>query len=90
MTMFSNIPRYPPATAATARGIDGFLSRCGRPINRLAAATIARHDRGAALVALHQLGDRELKDIGIYRCQIEHGLDEAAQTRARLQGFDRC
>jgi hypothetical protein len=30
-----------------------------------------------------------LSDIGICRGEIEHGLDEAAKTRARLQCLDR-
>lgn len=85
MTMLSHIPRYPPATAAIRRSVDNLLTRFGRLVNRLVAAAIARHERHAALVALGRLSDRELQDIGLCRCQLGPALDEAAETRARMQ-----
>jgi uncharacterized protein YjiS (DUF1127 family) len=42
------------------------------------AASIARHKRPAALVALCQLDDRELKDFGVCRCQIGEAVEQAA------------
>jgi len=62
-----------------------FLVRTRRLINRLIAAQIARRERHAALVALRRLDDRELRDFGLYRSQIDFGLDEAAQERSRMQ-----
>ena len=62
-----------------------FLVRTRRLINRLIAAEIARRERHAALVALRHLNDRELRDFGLYRSQIDFGLDEAAQDRSRMQ-----
>jgi uncharacterized protein YjiS (DUF1127 family) len=89
MTMLNTTPRYPPATAGLWRGSDSLLARAGRLINHLVAAAIARHERHAELSALGRLSDRELKDMGLYRCQIGPCLDEAAETRIRLQQFDR-
>jgi uncharacterized protein YjiS (DUF1127 family) len=89
MTMLNHTTRYPPALVSIRRGADGLLARTGRLINRLVAAVIARHHRQAELSALRQMSDRQLKDMGLYRCQIGAALDEAAATRERLQGFDR-
>jgi uncharacterized protein YjiS (DUF1127 family) len=49
----------------------------------------ARHERQANLFALRKLSDRELRDIGLYRCDIGEGLAEAAITRIRLQQTER-
>ena len=89
MTMLNHISRYPPALAVIRRGSHGFLAHAGHLINRLVAAVIARHHRHAELSALGRMNDQELKDMGLYRCQIGAALDEAAATRERLQGFDR-
>jgi uncharacterized protein YjiS (DUF1127 family) len=89
MTMLSNIPRYPLATARNRSGVGSFLVRLGRLVDRLVAAAIARHERHAELVALRRFSDRELQDIGICRGEIDYGLEEAAKTRARLQCLDR-
>jgi uncharacterized protein YjiS (DUF1127 family) len=85
-----NIHRYPPATARYRSSLGIFLVWLGRLIDRLVAAAIARHARHAELAALRQFSDRELKDIGICRGEIDYGLDDAARTRARLQCHDRC
>ena len=61
------------------------LAHLRRFINRFFAAVIARHERHAARGALHQLDDRQLTDLGIYRAQIESSLEDLAQTRARMQ-----
>ncbi len=81
MSMLGNIPRHPLATARNGSSVGGFLVWLGHFINRLVAAAIARHQRQAELAALCQLSDRELKDIGICRGEIDFGLDEAAKTR---------
>jgi len=90
MTMLSNIPRYPLATARSQSSVGGFLVRLRRLVDHLVAAAIARHERHAALAALHRFSDRELRDIGICRGEIDYALDQAAKTRARLQRLDRC
>jgi uncharacterized protein YjiS (DUF1127 family) len=89
MTMLSNIPRYPLATARNRSSVGGFRVWLGRLVDRLVAAAIARHERQAVLVALRQFSDRELQDIGICCGEIDYGLDEAAKTRARPQRLDR-
>jgi uncharacterized protein YjiS (DUF1127 family) len=61
------------------------LAHLRRFINRFFAGVIARHERHAVRAALYQLNDRDLKDIGICRGQIESSLEDLAQTRARLQ-----
>jgi uncharacterized protein YjiS (DUF1127 family) len=88
MTML-NIPRYPPAAERYRTRVGSFLVWLGRLVDHLVAAAIARHARHAELVALRQFSDRELRDIGICRGEIEHGLDEAAKIRTRLQCRDR-
>jgi len=50
---------------------------------------IAHREREVARFALGQLNDRELKDIGIHRSQIDDGLAEIARQRARLQRSNR-
>ena len=83
MTMLTTIPTS--ATRPFAWRTLIWLARGRRFINRFFAAVIARHERHAVRAALHRLDDRELKDIGIYRAQIESRLEELAQTRARMQ-----
>ena len=90
MTMLSNNPRYPLATARNRSSVGGFMVSLGRLVDRLVAAVIVRHQRQAELAALHRFSDRELKDIGICRGEIDYALDEAAKIRARLQRLDRC
>ena len=90
MTMLSNIPRYPLATARNQSSVGGFLVWLRHLVDHLVAAAIVRHQRQAELAALRKLSDRELKDIGICRGEIDYALDEAAKIRARLQRLDRC
>jgi uncharacterized protein YjiS (DUF1127 family) len=85
MTMLSNIS-YPALARSPNRSSVGiFLARLGRLVDRLVAAAIARHARQSQLAALRMFSDRELKDIGICRGEIEYGLEQAAKTRARQQ-----
>ena len=83
MTMLTTIPTSAtrPFTWRTAV----LLARLRRLVNRFFAAVIARHERHAAREALRKLDDRHLKDIGMYRSQIDSNLEELAQTRTRMQ-----
>jgi uncharacterized protein YjiS (DUF1127 family) len=83
MTMFSEISRYPPATAVRY-GFGQFAARAGRLVNHLVAAVIARHQRHATLETLSRLSERELKDIGLTRGEIAYGLEEAGRRRTVL------
>ena len=89
MTILNAIPRDAMSQTTVRRGAGILLTRIGHLINRCVAAAIARHARQANLFALRQLSDRELRDIGLYRCDIGEGLADAAITRTRLQPTDR-
>ncbi len=74
----------PSSTGAPAwLGESGSL--LNRLINRWVAGIIARREREAARVALRQLDDRKLKDIGIRRHQLGKSFSEIARERLRLQ-----
>lgn len=83
MTMLNTAPRYP--APAVRRGAAVFLARLGRFVNRCIAAVIAHRERQASLAVLRHLSDRDLKDIGIYRCEIDGALAERAEARQRMQ-----
>jgi len=87
MTMLNAIPRRATNRTIVRRGVVILLARVGRLINRWIAAAIARHERQADLFVLHQLSDRELKDMGLYRDDIGGDLAEAANSRNRMQLF---
>jgi uncharacterized protein YjiS (DUF1127 family) len=89
MTMLSNIPHHPLATSRNRSNVGSFLAWLGRLADHLVAAAIARHERQMQQSALRQFSDRELKDIGICRGEIDYGLHEAAKTRARQQRIGR-
>jgi len=82
MTVLTNMQT---ATRPFALRIAVRLAHLRRFINRFFAAVIARHERHATRAVLHQLDDRQLADLGVYRAQIESSLEDLAQTRARLQ-----
>jgi uncharacterized protein YjiS (DUF1127 family) len=82
MTTRTDIRSYSPATPGI-RGMHAMLF--GRLVNHWIAGVIARCERQAARVALRQLDDRELKDIGIYRHQLGDAFSEIARDRLRLQ-----
>jgi Domain of unknown function (DUF1127). len=87
MTMFNPTPRH--AAPSIRRRVAVFLVRPGRFVDRAIAAVIAHRQRQANLVALRDLGDRDLKDIGIYRCEIGDALDEREQARQQIQRIQR-
>jgi uncharacterized protein YjiS (DUF1127 family) len=89
MTMLGNIPHHPLAPSRNPSSVGSFLAWLGRLADRVAVAAIARHERQAQLAALCMFSDRELKDIGICRGEIDYGLEEAAKTRARQQRIGR-
>lgn len=63
-------------------GLRFFL---GRLINRWIAGMIARSEREATRAALRYLDDRQLKDIGIYRGQIDDAFAASGRQRLRSQ-----
>ena len=74
-----------PSSMHTPILLGGLGVLLNRLVNRWIASVIARCEREAARVALRQLDDRELKDVGIYRCQVGDAFTEIARERMRLQ-----
>jgi hypothetical protein len=74
-----------PSTTDTPILPGGLGVLLGRLVNRWIAGVIARHEREAALIMLRQLGDRELKDVGIDQHRIGDSLTDAARERTPLQ-----
>ena len=82
------------AEAARAQALRDLAGAVLRPL-RIAAWAVAatagkwwrayalRRERNAAVRELRALDDRELKDIGIHRCQIEWVVDSHDDTRLR-------
>lgn len=89
MTMLSNSSPHTATAAGARRGAAIVLARLGRLINRWIAAAIAHRERQAELAMLRHLGDRDLKDIGLYRGEIGDSLAESAKTRLRMQNSTR-
>jgi uncharacterized protein YjiS (DUF1127 family) len=82
MTVHRDIRSFRPAAPAIRRRLTVFL-------NRWIAAMIAHREREAARFMLGHLNDQALKDIGIYRSQIDDGLAEIARRRAQRQRSER-
>ena len=70
MTMITNIPNS-ATTVPIARKVASYLGDC---VNHWLAAWIARTEREAARKMLVSFSDRQLRDIGLCRSQIEHAL----------------
>jgi uncharacterized protein YjiS (DUF1127 family) len=85
MTLLNHTTGHTPASATIRSTFGYFISRAGELVNRAVAAFIAQRERQANLVLLRTLDDRELRDIGLGRSEIEGGLAEAAAMRSRLQ-----
>jgi len=73
------------APGAFRKMIRKATRRLGRLVNNWIAALIAQREYQAQLILLRSLTDRELRDIGLDRCQAGEGLAEAAQARSRCQ-----
>jgi uncharacterized protein YjiS (DUF1127 family) len=59
------------------------LARLRRVVNTWIADALAYRERQAAIHALRLYDDRELKDIGLYRGQIEQAVGDASHRRMR-------
>lgn len=81
MTMITTTPRFSPYARMSRNPLRVFLARCGRLINRLIAAEIARRERQAARVVLSRLDGRELQDIGICHSDIADAVSAVAEAR---------
>lgn len=75
MTMISNIPNS-AATVPIGRKFAAYFGKC---INNWLAAWIARQEREAARKMLFSFSDRQLRDIGLVRSQIDGALNTPHQ-----------
>ena len=82
MTMLNNTSSYSVTPVAFRRSKRFFILRLARFIDGLVANVIAQRERQAQLAVLRSLNDRELKDMGLNRCEIGEGLAEAAKARS--------
>ena len=80
-TIRTHIQPLPTNISFMLRGL-GF--RLNRRVNRWIAGWLARREREAILATLRDLGDRDLKDIGVSRNQID-ARTEIARERTWLQ-----
>jgi uncharacterized protein YjiS (DUF1127 family) len=85
MTFLNDTSNFSATPAAFRKVFGYFARRVGRLINNWIAARIAHREYQANLALLRSLGDRELRDMGLDRCQIGDGLAEAAKVRSRWQ-----
>ena len=85
MTMLSTTT-YTPSSSTFRRRAIVLLARLRRSINNWVADMLAYRERQAAIHALHEFSDHQLKDIGLYRGQIEHAINGTSrdQLLARL------
>jgi uncharacterized protein YjiS (DUF1127 family) len=72
----------PGATANSARSVAGWLNDW---VQGLLRGLLTREKRRAAIKALRQLDDRELRDIGLSRDQIEAAVRGFARAEAELR-----
>lgn len=82
MTMLSTISYSTTSPGLRTKALLSLVRMRRQLINWLAAALACR-ERRAALFALRQWDDRELKDIGLYRGQIEEAVNGASRRRLR-------
>jgi uncharacterized protein YjiS (DUF1127 family) len=85
MTMLNNTSSSSVTPVAFRRSVRFFVIRLARLLNGWVATAIAERERHAQLMVLRTLSDRDLKDVGLNRCQIGEGLAEAAKERSRRQ-----
>jgi uncharacterized protein YjiS (DUF1127 family) len=82
MSLLNTASDFSAGSSAIRRSLRFF----GRAINNAIAAVIAQREQQANLTILRSFTDRELRDIGLARSQIDAvGLAEAAKDRMRAQ-----
>jgi uncharacterized protein YjiS (DUF1127 family) len=80
MTMLS-MTTYTPSPSAFRRRAIVLLARLRRSVNNWVADMLAYRERQAAIHALHEFSDHQLKDIGLYRGQIEHAINGTSRDQ---------
>jgi uncharacterized protein YjiS (DUF1127 family) len=84
MTMLSTTP-YTSSSSALRRRAIILLARLRRSVNNWVADMLAYRERQAAIHALHEFSDHQLKDIGLYRGQIEYAINDATRQRTQTR-----
>ena len=84
MTLLSHNSGHAGTSEAWKR-INWTGRRLSHLLNEWVAAFLARREQQAAESVLCRLSDRELRDMGLYRGQLGHALDDAAKHRASRQ-----
>jgi uncharacterized protein YjiS (DUF1127 family) len=80
MTLLHTSSSY-PTTSLIEKSIRLVRYAVSRGVNKWIAAMISYRERQVQLALLRSFSDRELKDMGLYRCQIGDGFDQAAKDR---------
>jgi uncharacterized protein YjiS (DUF1127 family) len=83
MSTVTTITSLALAAQALRAGGVAVLASLGRTIKHRIAAVIIEWEHRAAIEALRHLGDRELKDIGLHRGDIDAAFAETASERIR-------
>ena len=74
MTMVTNVPNS--ATGPIGRKFAAYVGHC---INTWMAEWMARQEREAARKVLLSFSDRQLRDMGIFRSQIDYILNNSGK-----------
>ena len=84
MTLLNSSSNYsdPPYAREIIRSVAEWLFGL---VNRWVAQIVAQREYHATLTVLRRLSDRDLKDVGIYRSQIDAAMEDAARYRASRQ-----
>lgn len=85
MSMLNSTSDFSASQFAIGRALRVFGRGVFRAINNAIAAIIAQREHQAQLTILRKLSDRELRDIGLARYDINAGLAQAAKDRTRAQ-----
>jgi uncharacterized protein YjiS (DUF1127 family) len=80
MTMLSTTTSMSAPSVLRRRAII-LLARLRRSVNNWVADVLAHRERQAAIHALHEFSDHQLKDIGLYRGQIENAINGGSRDR---------
>jgi len=86
MSLLNTASDFSAGSSSIKRSLRAFGRGVFRAVNTAVAAVIAQREQQANLTILRSFSDRELRDIGLARSQIDAvGLAEAAKDRIRAQ-----
>lgn len=83
MTMLTHIGSSRTITSSFRRTVIVLLRRIGRRVDHWVAITIANRERQVVRSMLHGLNDRDLKDFGVCRGEIDSVLTDATEMLER-------